>query len=106
MPGNWGEGKGRLPGPNVFPAGSQANRWHRLNHHGRLGPPPIKKFLVGAVREPPLRGDFHGKACGYNKLLFEGDAVSGNLKNQQNDATLETQLAGTLSSQTMDRGSL
>jgi len=49
------------------------NRWHRLsslcwrrlNHHGRFGPPPITKFLVGAVREPPLRVDFHGKACGY-----------------------------------------
>ena len=33
----------------------------RLNHHGRLGPPPIMKFLVGAVREPPLGVDFHGK---------------------------------------------
>ena len=37
----------------------------RLKHHGRLGPPPIMNFLVGAVREPPLRVDFHGKACGY-----------------------------------------
>jgi hypothetical protein len=25
------------------------------------------KFLVGAVREPSLRVDFHGKACGYRK---------------------------------------
>ena len=81
-------------------------KFFTLNHHGRFGPPLIKKFLVGAVREPPLRVDFHGKACGYNKLLFEGDAVSGTLKNQQNDATLETQLAGTLSPPTLDRGSL
>jgi len=22
-------------------------------------------FLIGAVREPPLRVDFHPKACGY-----------------------------------------
>ena len=74
---------------------------------------PLPPFSKGGYQSPPLaKGDlggfevFHGKACGYNKLLFEGDAVSGNLKNQQNDATLETQLAGTLSSQTMDRGSL
>jgi hypothetical protein len=33
------------------------------------------KFLVGAVREPPLRVDFHGKACGYKILLFEGNSV-------------------------------
>ena len=32
-----------------------------LNHRGRLGPPPTMKFVVGAVREPPLRMDFHAK---------------------------------------------
>jgi hypothetical protein len=46
--------------------------WHRLsslcrrrlNQHDRLGPPPIMKFLVGAVSAPPLRCDFHGKSRG------------------------------------------
>jgi hypothetical protein len=35
---------------------------YKLNHHGRFGSFPIMKFLVGAVREPPLQIDFHGKA--------------------------------------------
>jgi hypothetical protein len=34
----------------------------KIKHYGRLGPPPIMKLLVGAVREPPLRVDFHDKA--------------------------------------------
>jgi hypothetical protein len=34
-----------------------------LNHHGCLGPHAIMKLLVGAVREPPLRVNFHGKAA-------------------------------------------
>jgi hypothetical protein len=33
------------------------------------------KFLVGAVREPPLRVDFHGKACGYHELFFDCNLV-------------------------------
>jgi hypothetical protein len=32
-------------------------------------------FLVGAVREPPLRVDFHGKACGYHKLPVDRNSV-------------------------------
>jgi hypothetical protein len=40
--------------------------------------PPFPKGDLGGFEV------FHGKACGYNELLFEGDAVSGNIKNQQN----------------------
>jgi hypothetical protein len=35
---------------------------NQLNHHSCLGPTPTMKFLVGAVREPPPRVDFNGKA--------------------------------------------
>ena len=35
---------------------------HILYQISYLGPPPIMKFLVGAVREPPLRVDFYGNA--------------------------------------------
>jgi hypothetical protein len=37
-----------------------SRRRNRLNHHGRIGAPPITKFLVGAVREPLLRVEVHG----------------------------------------------
>jgi hypothetical protein len=34
------------------------------------------KFLVGAVREPPLRVDFHAKACGCKKEFSEHNSFS------------------------------
>jgi hypothetical protein len=34
----------------------------KISHSGHLGRNPIMKFLVGAVREPPLRMDFQEKA--------------------------------------------
>jgi hypothetical protein len=34
----------------------------KMKHYGRLGPPPIMKFFVGAVSAPPLRVDLHDKA--------------------------------------------
>jgi hypothetical protein len=43
-----------------------------------FGSPPIMKFPVAAVREPPLRLDFHGKACGYQKT-FHGLQMSQRL---------------------------
>ena len=50
--------RSRVPGVD---AATLSDTKLQLNHHGRLEPPPIMKFLVGAVREPPLRVDFHGK---------------------------------------------
>jgi hypothetical protein len=50
-----------MPHRNRRRSSPRSSKTARLNHHGRFGPPPIMKFLAGAVRSPPLRVDFHGK---------------------------------------------
>ena len=41
-----------------------------LEHHGSLGPSPIRKFLVGAMRSP-LRVDLHGKIASDRKVVTD-----------------------------------
>ena len=61
----------------VAPYGPRLREPLRLNHHGLLGPSPIMKFFVGAVREPPLRMDFHGKDTGAHREATVPPCLTG-----------------------------
>jgi hypothetical protein len=64
----------RLQGSQNFPDPARI-----LNHHGRLGPPPTMKFLVGAVREPSPRGDLQGKMVrdtGGNQTMLQSEEIN------------------------------